>query len=74
MQPRSFAIADVSVISYASADLLCTSTQVFVTHRDCPLLNPESTRDIATASDRAAKVVFALKTYASYEQSKLIRR
>ena len=29
----------------------------------------ESTRDINTASDRAAKVVFALKTYARYDQT-----
>lgn len=29
----------------------------------------ESTRDITTASDRAAKVVFALKTYARYDQT-----
>jgi predicted ATPase/signal transduction histidine kinase len=29
----------------------------------------ESTRDIGTASDRAAKVVFALKTYAHYDNS-----
>ncbi|WP_010473595.1 sensor histidine kinase [Acaryochloris sp. CCMEE 5410] len=29
----------------------------------------ESTRDIATASDRSAKIVFALKTYARYDHS-----
>ncbi|HBE51207.1 MAG TPA: serine/threonine-protein kinase PknK, partial [Cyanobacteria bacterium UBA11369] len=29
----------------------------------------DSTRDITTASDRAAKVVFALKTYARYDQT-----